>query len=163
VQPFEILFAITSVILRAGDRITQIGVKMALGHTFMSLLRPMALPLPSTLNHFLGAAKLTTTSSTATSATLPSPTTTASQSLPYKIIRTPSQNLPVYLLAKRGGNLKQTRLRKIEGNINVLRTELQEALGLEEKEVVINQLTRQIIIKGWKKPQVTKFLAERQF
>lgn len=53
----------------------------------------------------------------------------------------------MYLLAKRGGNLKQTKIRRIEGNINVLRTDLQQALGVDEKEVVINQLTQQIIIK----------------
>jgi len=66
-------------------------------------------------------------------------------------------------LTKRGGYLKQTRLRKIEGNITLLRTHLQEALGLEEKDIVINQLTRHIIIKGWRKGQVAKFLEERKF
>ena len=49
--------------------------------------------------------------------------------------------------AKRGGNLKQTRLRKIEGDIAALRAELQEALKLDEKECVVNQLTKHIIIK----------------
>jgi large subunit ribosomal protein L49 len=66
---------------------------------------------------------------------------------PYRITRTGTHNLPVYLLSKRGGNLKQTRIRRIEGNINVLRTDLQAALGVEEKEVMINQLTQQIIVK----------------
>ena len=46
--------------------------------------------------------------------------------------------------------MKLTKLRRIEGDVNALRTELQEALGLEQKEVVINQLTRQIIVKVWK-------------
>ena len=64
----------------------------------------------------------------------------------------------------------------------MLRTELREALGMDEKEVVINQLTKAIIIKvcncdplillwpwkviagqGHKKPELTKFLEERQF
>jgi len=59
--------------------------------------------------------------------------------------------MPVYLLSKRGGNLKQTKLRRIEGDINVLRTDLQQALGVDEKDVVINQLTKQIIIRvRWK-------------
>lgn len=107
------------------------------------LLRPTALPRPSTLRAFLGRSNLSTTTST-TAVPLPA---SHSPSLPYKISRTPSQNLPVYLLAKRGGNLKQTKLRKIEGNINMLRMDLQQALGLEEKEVVTNQLTKQIIIK----------------
>jgi large subunit ribosomal protein L49 len=43
--------------------------------------------------------------------------------------------------------LKQTKLRRIEGNINVLRKDLQQALGMDEKEVVINQLTQQIIVR----------------
>jgi len=71
--------------------------------------------------------------------------------------------LPVYLLSKRGGNLKQTKLRRIEGNINVLRTDLQKALGLEEKDVMINQLTQQIIVKGHKKFEVLKFLEDHKF
>jgi large subunit ribosomal protein L49 len=137
----------------------------------------MALPRPSTLHRFLGIVK----SSTA-AAPSPSAATTPSQTKPYRVLRTPSNNLPIYLLRKRGGNLHQTKLRKIEGNINVLRKELREALGMDEKEVVINQLTKAIIIKvricglklrkwarelivgqGHKKPEVTKFLEERQF
>lgn len=38
-------------------------------------------------------------------------------------------------------------MRKIEGDVNVLRMDLQAELGLSDKEVVINQLTRQIIVK----------------
>jgi large subunit ribosomal protein L49 len=102
--------------------------------------------------------------------------------LPYRISRTPSNSLPIYLLRKRGGNLHQTKLRKIEGNIAALRTDLKEALQLEDKDVVINQLTKQIIIRvcsvltvemvmtdlltedqGHRKPDVAKFLEERQF
>ena len=67
--------------------------------------------------------------------------------LPYHIHRTPSQQLPVYKLAKRGGNLRQTRLRKVEGDIARLRTDLWEALSLEEEHIKINHLTRHIIIK----------------
>ena len=43
--------------------------------------------------------------------------------------------------------MKLTKVRRIEGDVNALRTELQEALGLEQKEVVINQLTKYIIVK----------------
>jgi large subunit ribosomal protein L49 len=43
--------------------------------------------------------------------------------------------------------MKLTKLRKIEGDVNVLRSDLQKALGLTEQQVVINQLTRQIIVK----------------
>jgi large subunit ribosomal protein L49 len=50
-------------------------------------------------------------------------------------------------MAKRGGNMKLTKLRRIEGDVTALRNDLREALGLEEKEVTINQLTRHIIVK----------------
>jgi hypothetical protein len=59
-----------------------------------------------------------------------------------------------------------------------LKTDLQRALGLEDKEIVINQLTQHIIIKvytivqcqralltsrkGHKKPQVVKFLEDNK-
>jgi len=107
----------------------------------LSFLRPIPLPRPSSLCRVLGISKLSTTSAAATS------TPITPQTQPYKVLRTPSKNLPIYTLAKRGGNLKQTKVRKIEGDIEVLRTQLQEALGLEHNEVVINQLTKQIIIK----------------
>jgi len=58
--------------------------------------------------------------------------------------------------------LKQTKLRRIEGDINVLRTDLQIALGVEEKEVTINQLTKHIIVKGHKKNEVVKFLEDNK-
>lgn len=108
----------------------------------MPFLRPLGLPRPSTLTRFLGIARASTTAASATAA----PSTSAPVK-PYRVERTGTKNLPVYLLSKRGGNLKQTKVRRIEGNINVLRTELQEALGLEKEDVVINQLTQQIIIK----------------
>jgi len=53
-------------------------------------------------------------------------------------------------------------VRRIEGNIMAMKTDLQPALGLEDKEIVINQLTRHIIIKGHKKPEVVKFLEENE-
>ncbi|RFU30848.1 hypothetical protein B7463_g5487, partial [Scytalidium lignicola] len=124
----------------------------------MYFLRPLSLPRASTLSRFLGISRLSTSTSTTSSSS-----TTTANALPYRISRTPSKNLPIYLLAKAGGNQKQTKLRRIEGNISALKSDLQQELGLGEKEVVINQLTKQIIIKGWKKPQVAKFLEERQF
>jgi large subunit ribosomal protein L49 len=50
-------------------------------------------------------------------------------------------------MAKRGGNMKLTKLRRIEGDVTALRNDLREALGMDEKEVTINQLTRHIIVK----------------
>jgi large subunit ribosomal protein L49 len=117
----------------------------------LQFLRPMALPRVTTLRRFLGVAKLSTDApKTAASMSTPvsaptKPATTPKQ--PYRVSRTPSNNLPVYLLAKSGGNLKQTKVRKIEGDIKLLRAHLQQALGLKENEVTINQLTQQIIIR----------------
>ena len=61
--------------------------------------------------------------------------------------KTGTKGIPVYQLSKRGGNLHQTKVRRIEGDIMALKTDLQRALGLEDKEIVINQLTQHIIIK----------------
>jgi len=146
----------------------------------LSFLRPMALPRPSTLKHFLGLARASTTATSpagpassipplakpAASKSKPTPSNPATVPAvpkPYRVTRTGTNGLPVYLLSKRGGNLKQTKLRRIEGNINVLRTDLQKALGLEEKDVMINQLTQQIIVKGHKKFEVLKFLEDHKF
>ncbi|KAL3426248.1 mitochondrial large ribosomal subunit l49 [Phlyctema vagabunda] len=114
----------------------------------LSFLRPMALPRPATLQRFLATAAASNAAAPVSA---------------YRIARTASKNLPIYLLEKRGGNMKLTKVRKIEGDVSVLRAELQEALGLGEKEVVINQLTKQIIVKGHRKPEIIKFLEERNF
>ena len=77
--------------------------------------------------------------------------------------------------------MKLTKVRRIEGDVTTLRNDLRAALGLDEKEVTINQLTRQIIVKvcyswivrllvfvvglicvqGHKKPEIEKFLKEQ--
>lgn len=111
----------------------------------LQFLRPMALPRPSTLRHFFGVARLSTTSSVEAATTSAASSPVPNQ--PYLVTRTTTNNLPIYLLAKRGGNLKQTRIRKIEGNVQILKKQLQEELGLDEKDVVINSLTKHIIIK----------------
>lgn len=122
---------------------------------YLSFLRPLTLPRASTLQRFLSTSSTSTTkpsssqSAGATPISLESSPKSSPQSssLPYHVERTPSSNLPIYLLAKRGGNLKQTRLRKIEGDINTLRVQLRDALKVDDKEIVINQLTKQIIIR----------------
>lgn len=58
--------------------------------------------------------------------------------------------------------MKLTKLRRIEGDVNVLRKDLQLALGMDEKEVVINQLTRHIIVKGHKTKEIEQFLKDRR-
>ena len=65
----------------------------------------------------------------------------------YFVRRTNPGNLPVYQTKKRGGNLQETKIKKIEGNIAALCVQLQEALGVDSKEVKINPLTNDIVIK----------------
>lgn len=82
--------------------------------------------------------------------------------------RTPSAQLPVYKLAKRGGNLHQTRIRKISGNIKALRDELQgwlagQGVRAEEKDVMINQVNGHIVVRGWHKDKIIRFLESKQF
>ncbi|RAL64718.1 hypothetical protein DID88_001749 [Monilinia fructigena] len=137
----------------------------------LQFLRPMALPRPTTLRYFLGVARLSTNSasshptsqaiSVSTSTISPKTSAAVPNQPPYWVSRTPSKNLPVYLLAKAGGNLKQTKIRKIEGDIMKLKDQLEEAFF--NKEIRVNQLTKQIIIKGWCKPEVEKFLVARNF
>ncbi|KFZ16773.1 hypothetical protein V501_02072 [Pseudogymnoascus sp. VKM F-4519 (FW-2642)] len=128
---------------------------------YMSFLRPLALPRAATLTRFLSTSPAVQSSTEASTSTS---TTSSTQSLEYRVSRTPSAQLPIYLLAKRGGNLKQTRVKKIEGNIAQLREDLKVALGIEEdREIQVNHLTRHIIVKGHRKPEVAKFLEEHKF
>jgi large subunit ribosomal protein L49 len=119
--------------------------------TPLLFLRPMALPRLSTLHRFLGIVKASTIATSATASIIPPPPTQSTTPLahpkPYRITLTPSNNYPIYTMAKRGGNMKLTRVKRIEGNVAALRNDLREALGLEEKDVTINQLTRHIIVK----------------
>jgi large subunit ribosomal protein L49 len=83
--------------------------------------------------------------------------------LEYFVTRTKSNELPVYTDTKRGGNLKLTTVRKIDGNPEVLRDALRERPGLEGKRVVVNEVTKHVVIKGHVKPEVIDFLRERRF
>jgi len=132
----------------------------------LAFLRPVALPRASMISHFLGVARLSTTTATTSSSKVPPPVAQTGaierKVYPYRVTRTPSNNYPIYTLSKRGGNLKLTKLRRIEGDVNVLRKDLQAALGMDEKDVVINQLTRHIIVKGHKTKEIEAFLTERR-
>lgn len=127
-------------------------------------LRPLPPPRPQYIHRFLR--QITTTRpkspyppcspqtpilTAAADSTYTSPSTSpavaALAPLSYHVHRTASQQLPVYQLAKRGGNLHQTKIRKIEGRVEDLRDELRRVLGLKEEQVVVNQLTKHIIIK----------------
>lgn len=53
----------------------------------------------------------------------------------------------MYQQAKRGGNLHQTKIQKIEGDVEKLKDEIVKGLGIKEELVLINRLTRHIVIK----------------
>ncbi|KAA8646248.1 mitochondrial 54S ribosomal protein mL49 [Aspergillus tanneri] len=91
--------------------------------------------------------------------------------LPYFVRRTASNQLPVYLVTKAGGTKQQTKIQKTEGDLDALRNDLAQFLELESggtgaaksSDVSINRLTGHIIVKGWRKPEIQKFLLERSF
>ena len=97
----------------------------------------------------------------------PLPEEQSAPNLPYFVSRTASNELPVYSDFKRGGNLKLTLVRKVSGEVGVLRDALREVLkasvGLDKDRVVVNERTRQVVIKGEYKPLVLRFLRERRF
>ncbi|KAJ5584466.1 uncharacterized protein N7459_004266 [Penicillium hispanicum] len=85
--------------------------------------------------------------------------------LPYFIRRTGSNQLPVYLVTKAGGTKQLTKIQKTEGDLDALRNDLAYTLGvdLRSSDVSVNRLTGHIIVKGWRKPEILKFLQERNF
>lgn len=95
------------------------------------------------------------------------PESDSAPNLPYFVRRTRGNELPVYTDFKRGGNLKLTIVRKVDGNLTALRDGLRvrlgEEAGLEESRVVVNELTRQVVVKGMVKGVVERFLKERRF
>ncbi|EAU35119.1 conserved hypothetical protein [Aspergillus terreus NIH2624] len=101
------------------------------------------------------------------SAGAPSPAAANLQTtnLPYFIRRTASNQLPVYLVTKAGGTKQQTKIQKTEGDLDALRTDLARYLNIDPKspDVTINRLNGHIVVKGWRKPEILKFLSERNF
>ncbi|CAI7677278.1 unnamed protein product [Penicillium manginii] len=85
--------------------------------------------------------------------------------LPYFVRRTGSNQLPVYVVTKAGGTKQLTKIQKTEGDLDTLRTDLAQSLGVDIRspDVSINRLTGHIIVKGWRKPEIVKFLSERNF
>ncbi|EED19428.1 mitochondrial large ribosomal subunit L49, putative [Talaromyces stipitatus ATCC 10500] len=87
--------------------------------------------------------------------------------LPYFVRRTPSNKLPVYLETKAGGTKRLTKIQKTEGDLEALKSDLAKALNLEtgskKPEITINSTTGHIIVKGWRKDEIQKFLIERNF
>ncbi|TKX24632.1 54S ribosomal protein img2 [Elsinoe australis] len=89
--------------------------------------------------------------------------TECAPNLPYFVTRTPSNELPIYHFHKAGGNKKLTRIRRIDGNVEALRNEVQNHLQLKREDCVINQLTKQVVVKGHVKPQLEAFLQAKKF
>lgn len=60
-----------------------------------------------------------------------------------------------------------TLVRKVDGKVEALRDELRTTLGtsvgLDQDRVVVNGVTRQVVIKGHYKMEVERFLRERRF
>ncbi|KAK3299498.1 mitochondrial large subunit ribosomal protein-domain-containing protein [Chaetomium fimeti] len=102
--------------------------------------------------------ELTGTTSTPQPPTPPKSALTAEPPLTYSVGRTPSGHLSVYQLSKRGGNKSLTVIKNIEGDRAPLRAGLVELLGMEEKKVVVNNLTGHITVKGHHKSVITKWL-----
>jgi large subunit ribosomal protein L49 len=100
----------------------------------------------------------------------PLPEAESAPNLPYFVTRTQNNELPVYSDYKRGGNLKLTLVRKVSGDPSALRDalrrELRDMMGGESvarERVVVNERTRQVVIKGLVRDQVVRFLRERRF
>lgn len=69
------------------------------------------------------------------------------QLLPYFVGRNRMDRLGIYQRRNRGGNLKKTLLKNGEGNLQALREDVARALGLTEKEVRVNNVTKHIEVK----------------
>ncbi|KAI1479645.1 hypothetical protein K445DRAFT_315414 [Daldinia sp. EC12] len=78
--------------------------------------------------------------------------------LPYFVARNNLNNLGVYHKQKRGGNLKLTVVKNGEGDLYALKKDIRDALQLREGEISVNNVTRQIVIRGHMKMQVFNFL-----
>ncbi|KAI1805854.1 mitochondrial large subunit ribosomal protein-domain-containing protein [Daldinia bambusicola] len=78
--------------------------------------------------------------------------------LPYFVARNSLNNLGVYHKEKRGGNLRLTLVKGGEGNLLALKQDMKDALQLKDSDISVNNVTRQIVIRGHKKMQVFNFL-----
>ncbi|KAK3904356.1 mitochondrial large subunit ribosomal protein-domain-containing protein [Staphylotrichum tortipilum] len=83
--------------------------------------------------------------------------------LPYHVSRTPYAELPVYELAKRGGNKKLTNVKKVEGDKAIFRAQLAEGLALAADDITLNTLTGHIVVPGFRRKEVVKWLEAKGF
>ncbi|KAJ9652460.1 54S ribosomal protein img2, mitochondrial [Neophaeococcomyces mojaviensis] len=97
----------------------------------------------------------------------PSMSTVTAKTLPFHMSRTGTKNLPVYETSKAGGSKHITQIRKLSGDLQEMQRQLRTILQLPEtivdkkgrkkEPVMINHLTQQIIVKGWRGPEVKKW------
>ncbi|KAH6637125.1 mitochondrial large subunit ribosomal protein-domain-containing protein [Chaetomium tenue] len=138
------------------------------------LALPKATPQSTTLaaRNYSTPTEPASPAATPTSTSTPAPpappastpsTTPTTTSHPYTVHRTPSNQLAVYHLSKRGGNMKLTAIKKVEGDRARFRAALAQELGVEEKTVVVNNLTGHVIVKGHQKNAVTGWLEKQGF
>ncbi|KAF2813950.1 Img2-domain-containing protein [Mytilinidion resinicola] len=93
----------------------------------------------------------------------PSPASQTQKELRFHVARTPSNFLPVYKDAKAGGNKHLTTVRKISGDATQLKDELSELLALPKGHAFINPVTGHVVVKGWYKDQIVKYLESKNF
>lgn len=87
--------------------------------------------------------------------------------LPFHIGRTKSRNLPIYESVKGGGSKHITEIRKLTGDLQEMQKQLCTVLqlpksvidgkGRKKEPVSINHLTNNILISGWRGPEVKKW------
>ncbi|CAI7608635.1 unnamed protein product [Penicillium pancosmium] len=152
-------FAASS-LFQSSQRLTSISSSSPVTHqtrTFLTQLRRQAQALKEQIPS-------TPTIPSTTKASKPAPTLKLTN-LPYFVRRTGSNQLPVYVVTKAGGTKQLTKIQKTEGDLDTLRTDLAHSLGVDPRspDVSINRLTGHIIVKGWRKPEIVKFLSERNF
>jgi len=97
----------------------------------------------------------------------PEASTANSKDLPFHMSRTGTKNLPVYETVKAGGSKHITQIRKLSGDLQEMQRQLRVVLQLPEitvdkkgrkkEPVMINHLTQQIVVKGWRGPEVKKW------
>jgi large subunit ribosomal protein L49 len=92
--------------------------------------------------------------------------------LPYYVLRSRFHNFPIYALEREGGTRKLTKIKYIEGDIwqfdKDLRKFIEDCLERDsgKKEKIysqVNEIQRQVVVKGHYQPLVNKFFLECGF
>ena len=87
--------------------------------------------------------------------------------LPFHIARTKMQNFPIYETSKGGGSKKITTIRLITGDVHACQSQILAILNLpksitdpqgrKKEPVKVNNLTKHIIISGWRAAEIKKW------